>query len=92
MPLQRRLPKRGFTNIFRKAYDIINVKDLNRFTPNSSLGAKALRDAGLVKRTGRSIKLLGNGEIAHPVTISVHKVSKSAEEKIRAVGGQVEII
>ena len=92
MPLQRRLPKRGFTNIFKKHYSIINVKDLNRFEPNSILNVEVLKEAGLVKKIKDGIKLLGNGEISHPVIIRVDRVSKTAEEKIQAAGGQVEVI
>ena len=92
MPLQRRLPKRGFTNIFRKQYALINVRDLERFDPNADLDAEALSKAGLVKRFKDGVKLLGDGEISHPVTIKVHKVSKTAKEKIEAAGGKVEII
>jgi large subunit ribosomal protein L15 len=92
MPLQRRLPKRGFKNIFRKRYNIINIKDLSRFEPNASLDAGALKEAGLVKKLGDGIKLLGNGEITFPVFIKVHRVSNSAKEKIEALGGTVEII
>ena len=92
MPLQRRLPKRGFTNIFKKRYNIINLRDLNRFEPNASLDTEALKKAGLVKKPEDGIKLLGNGEVAFPVFIKVHKVSNSAKEKIEALGGTVEII
>ena len=92
MPLHRRLPKRGFNNIFKKYYSIINIKDLNRFAPNSNVDSEALRKAGLVRKEGDSIKLLGNGEISHPVVIQVHKVSKAAKEKIEASGGKVEVI
>ncbi|MBW2357301.1 MAG: 50S ribosomal protein L15 [Deltaproteobacteria bacterium] len=92
MPLHRRLPKRGFNNIFKKYYSIINIKDLNRFAPNSNVDSEALRKAGLVGKAGDSIKLLGNGEISHPVVIQVHKVSKAAKEKIEASGGKVEVI
>ena len=92
MPLQRRLPKRGFTNIFRQECIIINIKDLNRFSKNSDLDIKALRNAGLVKREKDRVKLLGNGEISYPVVIKVHKVSKTAREKIEAAGGRVELV
>jgi len=92
MPLQRRLPKRGFTNIFKKQYVLINIRDLNRFDPNSTLGIEALKNAGLVKTNKDGIKLLGDGEISHPVMIKVHKVSKTARDKIEAAGGKVEII
>ncbi len=92
MPLQRRLPKRGFNNIFRKHYSIINIKDLSGFEPNSSVDSESLRKAGLVKKERDGIKLLGNGEISHPLNIQVHKVSKGAKEKIEASGGKVEVI
>ena len=92
MPLQRRLPKRGFTNIFKKRYNLINIRDLNRFEPNASLDIEALKKAGLVKKLEDGIKLLGNGEVAFPVFIKVHKVSNSAREKIEDLGGTVEII
>jgi large subunit ribosomal protein L15 len=92
MPLQRRLPKRGFTNIFKKHYVLINVRDLEGFAPNADLDTEALRKAGLVKKIKYRVKLLGEGEISHPVTIKVHKVSKGAKEKIEAAGGKVEII
>lgn len=92
MPLQRRLPKHGFTNIFKKHYSIINVKDLNRFKPNSTLNVEILKEAGLVKKIKDGIKLLGNGEISHPVVIRVDRVSRTAKEKIQAAGGQVEVI
>jgi large subunit ribosomal protein L15 len=92
MPLQRRLPKRGFTNIFKKHYVLINVRDLEGFAPNADLDTEALMMAGLVKKVKDGVKLLGEGEISHPVTIKVHKVSKIAKEKIEAAGGKVEII
>ena len=92
MPLQRRLPKRGFTNIFRKQYNIISVNDLNRFAANSSVDAGVLKEAGLVKKMKDGIKILGHGDITHPVTVRVHKTSKAAKEKIEAAGGRVEVI
>jgi len=92
MPLQRRLPKRGFTNIFKKEYDLINICDLDKFGPNSALDVKTLKEAGLVKGAKNGVKLLGQGEISHPLEIRVNKVSKSAREKIEAAGGKVELI
>jgi large subunit ribosomal protein L15 len=92
MPLQRRLPKRGFTNIFRQECIIINIKDLNRFEPNSNLDREALRKAGLVKNEKGDIKLLGKGDISHPVVIAVDRVSKAARTKIEAAGGEVKMI
>lgn len=92
MPLQRRLPKRGFTNVFKKHYALIRVRDLERFSQDSDVDVEALKKAGVVKKIKDGIKLLGDGEISHPVTIKVHKVSKTAREKIEATGGKVEII
>jgi large subunit ribosomal protein L15 len=91
MPLQRRIPKRGFTNTFRKEYNIINVKDLNRFGSNTTLDVAALKEAGMIKRANADVKLLGKGEITHPVTITVQKVSHAAKLKIEAAGGKVEL-
>ncbi len=92
MPLHRRLPKRGFTNIFRKEYNILNVEDLNRFEPNALLDAEAFKQAGLIKKMMDGIKLLGTGEITRPVVVKIQKVSKTAKEKIEAAGGKVELI
>jgi large subunit ribosomal protein L15 len=92
MPLQRRLPKRGFTNIFKKKYAVINIKDLNRFGPDTRLDMQAIKDSGLVKRTEDRVKLLGDGNISHPVLIKVHHASKAAREKVEAAGGAVEIL
>jgi large subunit ribosomal protein L15 len=92
MPLQRRLPKRGFTNLFRKEYSVVNVSDLNRFEANATLDEGALREAGLVNRVKDGIKLLGGGEVSQPLTVKVHKASGSARRKIEAAGGKVEII
>ncbi|MBW2066534.1 MAG: 50S ribosomal protein L15 [Deltaproteobacteria bacterium] len=92
MPLQRRLPKRGFTNIFKKDYAVINVKDLNRFEPGSAVDVEALKSVGLVKGKNDGVKLLGDGEISHPVTIKVNRASQSARRKVEAAGGKVELI
>ncbi len=92
MPLHRRLPKRGFANIFRKEYNILNVGDLNRFEPNSLLDAEAFKQAGLIKKMMDGIKLLGTGEITRPVVVRIQKVSKAAKEKVEAAGGKVELI
>ncbi len=92
MPVHRRLPKRGFTNIFKKQYSIINIKDLSRFEANANLDAKAFKEAGLVKKRRDSIKILGKGDISQPLFVKVHSISKTAKEKIEAVGGKVEII
>jgi large subunit ribosomal protein L15 len=92
MPLQRRVPKRGFTNIFKKQYALIHVGDLEKFSLDTELDSEALRNAGLVKSLKDAVKLLGDGEISHPVTVKVSKASKSARDKIEAAGGKVEII
>jgi large subunit ribosomal protein L15 len=92
MPLHRRIPKRGFTNIFKKHYSLVHIRDLNRFTPDSTLDVEALAKAGLVKRVKDGVKLLGDGEISHPLVIKVHKVSKTAREKIENAGGKVEVV
>ena len=92
MPIHRRLPKRGFTNIFKKQIAVINVRDLNRFESGSDIDEVALVKQGLVKGRYDAIKLLGQGEIDRPVQIKVHAVSKSAQAKITAAGGTVEVI
>lgn len=92
MPLQRRIPKRGFTNIFKRRFDIVNVSDLERFSGGSQVGPLELLEAGLVKKHFDSIKLLGDGEIANALTVQVHKASAAAISKIEAAGGRVELI
>lgn len=92
MPLIRRLPKRGFTNIFRKSYTFINVRDLNRFESETIVDVDTLLRSGLVKNLGHGIKVLGQGKIAKPLTVRVHKISKVARAKIEKVGGKVEVI
>jgi large subunit ribosomal protein L15 len=92
MPIHRRLPKRGFTNIFKKQIAIINVQDLNRFESGSQIDDVALIQQGLVKGRYDAIKLLGKGEIDRPVQIKVNAVSKSAQAKITAAGGTIEVI
>jgi large subunit ribosomal protein L15 len=90
MPMQRRLPKRGFNNIFRKEWAVINVKDLNRFPEGSVVDAEAIYDAGLVKRSSAGIKLLGDGDVDRKLTVKVDRASKVAVEKVQAAGGTVE--
>lgn len=90
MPLQRRLPKRGFTNIFKKQYAIVNLSDLAKFEAGSKIDRQALVDAGLVSAKETLVKLLGNGDIDKALTIAVDKVSKSARQKIEAASGSVE--
>ncbi len=92
MPIHRRLPKRGFTNIFKKSYAIINLRDLSRFESGSVVDESALVREGLIKGKREGIKLLAQGELENSLTIKVNKVSKSAVEKIKAAGGTVEVI
>ena len=91
MPLHRRLPKRGFTNIFKKKIAVINIRDLERFESGSIVDEAALIRVGLVKGRRDGIKLLGQGEIKIPLTIKVNGVSKNAREKIIAAGGNIEV-
>ena len=92
MPLHRRLPKRGFANIFGKNIAVINIRDLARFDKGTVVDEVALVEAGLVKGKRDGIKLLGQGEIKHSLDVKVNLISKSAREKIEAVGGKVEVI
>jgi len=91
MPLQRRLPKRGFTNPFRKEYAVVNVKELNRFPAGSVIDREALEAAGLVKNVRDGVKLLADGEVNRPLTVRVDRASEAAVRKIRAAGGTVEV-
>lgn len=92
MPLIRRLPKRGFTNVFKTEYAIVNLSDLNQFSPGSVIGKEELIQAGLVKKKNLPVKILGNGEIQHPLTIRANKFSESARIKIEAKGGKAEVV
>ena len=92
MPLHRRLPKRGFANIFRKNIAVINLRDLAKFDKGSVIDEAALVAAGLVKGKRDGIKLLGHGEIKHSLEVKVNQISKSAREKIEAAGGKVEVL
>jgi large subunit ribosomal protein L15 len=91
MPLHRRLPKRGFTNIFKKKIAVINIRDLARFESGSTVDEAALIRVGLVKGRRDGIKILGKGEITIPLTVKVDGASKTAREKIIAAGGNVEV-
>ena len=92
MPLQRRLPKRGFNNIFKKEYAVVNVKDLNIFEDGMEVTVELLKEAGLVNKVKDGVKLLGDGELEKKLTVKVNKVSRQAEEKVTARGGKVEVI
>jgi len=91
MPLHRRLPKRGFTNPFREEYAVVNLARLEElegdtFTPES------LMEAGVVKKIGRGLKILANGELKRKIKVTAHAISEAAAEKIKAAGGTVELI
>ena len=92
MPLTRRLPKRGFTNIFAKEYATINVSALNVFEDGSVVGPVELIQAGIIKKIEDGIKILGNGEITKKLTVQAMKFSATAKEKIEAAGGNCEVI
>jgi len=92
MPLHRRLPKRGFTNIFKKKIAVINIRDLSKFESDSIVDEAALVRVGLVKGRRDGIKLLGHGEIKTPLTIKINMLSKTAREKIIQAGGKVEVL
>jgi large subunit ribosomal protein L15 len=92
MPLTRRIPKRGFTNPFRKEYAIVHLSDLERFKGREMVDVEDFRSSGLVKDLKDGIKLLSDGEIDFPIRVRVHKASEKAKEKIERAGGKVEII
>jgi large subunit ribosomal protein L15 len=91
MPLQRRLPKRGFRSPFKKVFTIIHVGDLNRFPKDTVVEPDLLFQSGFQKK-GDKVKLLSDGELQHPLTIRVHKASKAALKKVEAASGRVEVI
>ena len=92
MPLQRRLPKRGFRSPFKKRFTILHLKDLNRFPKDTVVEPDLLFQSGLLRKKGEAIKLLSDGELQHPLTIRVHQVSKAALKKVEAASGRVEVI
>jgi large subunit ribosomal protein L15 len=87
MPLHRRLPKRGFTNIFKKDYAIVNVVDLERFDNGATIDDATLRQAGLIKGANDGVKVLGNGELSKKLVVVATKFSKTAREAIEGAGG-----
>ncbi len=89
MPLQRRVPKRGFTNIFRKEYQIVNLRDIERKVQDEPVTPEVLHRLRLIDKKDRPVKILGNGELSRPLEISAHAFSKSAVEKIEKAGGKV---
>jgi large subunit ribosomal protein L15 len=92
MPLARRIPKRGFTNIFRAKVAIVRVSDLNHFEANAVVDADALVAAGLLKGRYDLVKILADGEVEKALTVKVHRISASAREKIERAGGTVEVL
>ncbi|MDD6155176.1 MAG: 50S ribosomal protein L15 [Eubacteriales bacterium] len=92
MPLYRRLPKRGFTNIFKTVYSVINVEDLNVFEAGAEVTPEILLEAGIIKKANDGLKVLGNGELEKAITVKANKFSKAAVEKIEAAGGKAEVI
>lgn len=91
-PIHRRLPKRGFTNIFKKQIVTINIRDLSRFETGSVVDEAVLIRCGLIKGRNDGIKLLGQGNIKYPLIIRVNDISKGARDKIEAIGGKIEVL
>ena len=91
MPLQRRLPKRGFTNIFKKEFQLVNLADLSRCEPGD-INGEILKSAGLIKKLNVPIKFLGNGNIDKAYTVKAQAFSKTAKDKIEAAGGKAEVV
>lgn len=92
MPLQRRIPKRGFNNIFATPYTTINVAALNRFEDGATVDLQALQAAGIIKSAPNGVKILANGKIEKKLTVKVAAYSEAAKAKIEAAGGQAEVI
>lgn len=92
MPLYRRIPKRGFTNIWRKEYAVINLADLNRFDEDAVITPELLLESGVINKLNCGLKVLGGGELEKKITVKAHKFSKTASEKIEAAGGKAEVI
>jgi len=93
MPLSRRLPKRGFTNIFRVAYQVVNLRDLERvFTDGETASPSTLADRGLVRRTGGPVKVLASGDLSKGLVVQAHAFSGQARARIEAAGGRCEVV
>jgi large subunit ribosomal protein L15 len=92
MPLARRLPKRGFTNIHRRRVEIVNLSDLARFGDGATVDVASLAEQGLIRESGAKVKLLGDGDAPRGLTVKIHKVSSSARRKVEEAGGTVEIL
>ena len=92
MPLYRRLPKRGFTNIFKKEFVLVNIDDLNAFDENTKVTPELLIEKGIIKKVNNGVKVLGNGELKIKVDVAAHAFSKTAKDKIESAGGKAEVI
>ncbi|MFQ5882613.1 MAG: 50S ribosomal protein L15 [Candidatus Methylomirabilales bacterium] len=92
MPLSRRLPKRGFRNPFRKEYAIVNLRDLDRIEAGTTVTPPLLVERGLIKSLKDGIKVLGDGDLSHPITVEAHRFSQTALQKIQAAGGTAKVI
>ncbi len=92
MPLQRRLPKRGFTPLNKKVYALVNLRDLELFDAGTVVDLEALGKAGLINKVYDGVKILGDGDLTKAITVKAHKFSKSALDKIAAAGGTAEVI
>ena len=90
MPLHRRIPKRGFTNIFREEFSVLNVDQLNDFAAGTVVTPELLVERGIVTRKSRPVKILGDGDLKAALTVRAHAFTKSAEQKIAGAGGRVE--
>jgi len=92
MPMTRRIPKRGFNNIFATKYSTVNVSDLDKFVDGTVVDAELLAASGLVKKTANGVKILGNGELTKNLTVKASAFSASAKEKIEKAGGKAEVM
>lgn len=92
MPIYRRLPKRGFTNIFAKKYTSINIEKLNKFDDGAEVTPDLLKESGVISKINDGVVILGRGELDKKLTVKASRFSKSAEEKINAAGGKAEVI
>jgi large subunit ribosomal protein L15 len=92
MPLQRRLPKRGFHNLFRKTFQTVNISDINRASKLDRLGPEEMKELGMIRSAAKPVKILAGGELEKATTIAAHAFSEAARKKIEAAGGKVEVI
>ncbi len=92
LPLIQRLPKRGFTNIFKKEWSIVNVDNLNIFEDGETVDPHSMQEKGLIKNLKKEVKILGSGDLKKKLTVQAHSFSKAAEDKVKEAGGKVEIL